>query len=184
MFRLGQHGRIWVSRPPRKRNDPHFANASESWGPTVMIWGRINGSGKFAFEFIEGTLQKEGYLRILQRALLPYARRLRRAGRPFMFMHDRAPSHTARIVRAWLERNHVPLLPWIAKGADLNPIENLWSVLGQRVQAKGPRNLRELCAAIEEVCAGVETSLIVKLIDSMPNRVAQVIKRRGFACNY
>jgi hypothetical protein len=183
-FRLGKYGRIWVSRPCRKRNAPQFTKAGTSRGPKLMIWARMDGRGKFGYTFVEGTIRKEEYKEVLQRALLPYTRCLRRDGRPFVFMQDRAPPHKAKMIFRWLDEQHVPVLPWFAKGADLNPIENLWNVIGEEVQRQTPRNLQQLRAAIERACAGVDAKLIVKLIDSMPNRVAQVIERRGLSCNY
>ena len=183
-FHLGQHGRVWVSRPYRKRNAPRFSKPSDSRGPTIMIWACIDGRGKIGYEIVEGTLRYQQYMAILRRALLPYTRRLRRQNRPFKFMHDRAPPHRAKAVSRWLEARGVPLLPWMAKGADLNPIENLWNVLGAEVQAQQPRTREQLTAAIDQAWQSLARSLIQKLVDSVPRQIAQVIARRGFTCDY
>ena len=54
-----------------------------------------------------------------------------------IFMHDNAPIHTARIVRDYLENELAfPILDWPPYSPDLNPIENLWKTLKQRIHKK------------------------------------------------
>ena len=50
-------------------------------------------------------------------------------------MHDGAPSHTARATRALLQANRINALPWPSLSPDLNPIENIWDVIDQRLGA-------------------------------------------------
>ena len=59
-------------------------------------------------------------------------------------MRDGAPSHTARATRALLQANRLNALPWPSLSPDLNPIENIWDVNGQRIRSRVPLNIRVL----------------------------------------
>ena len=42
-------------------------------------------------------------------------------------VQDKSPIHGDNIIKYWFEQNpKLGPLPWPAKGADLNPIENVW----------------------------------------------------------
>lgn len=55
----------------------------------------------------------------------------------FLLMHDRAPAHTSLWTRHFLQTEYpdvaAQMLPWPPKGADLNPIENIWAILAYGV---------------------------------------------------
>ena len=59
-------------------------------------------------------------------------------------MHDGAPSHTARFTRALLQANRINVLPWPSLSPDLNLIEHIWDVIGQRVRSRVSINIRDL----------------------------------------
>ena len=48
----------------------------------------------------------------------------------FLFMDDNARVHRARIVQNELTRNNIAPMEWPAMSPDLNPIANIWSILG------------------------------------------------------
>ena len=50
---------------------------------------------------------------------------------------DKATCHTAKSTKAWLERHEVAVVDgWPTKGDDINPIENLWAILDERLEDK------------------------------------------------
>ena len=63
-------------------------------------------------------------------------------------MHDGAPAHTARATRVLLQSSRINILPWPSSSPDLNPIEHIWDVIGRKVRARDPRNVRELERAV------------------------------------
>ncbi|KAH9363193.1 hypothetical protein HPB48_017554 [Haemaphysalis longicornis] len=74
------------------------------------------------------THLKVRYCDIVYTVLVPYVRD-GSFHNDFIFQHDNAPRHMARVVKNHLEQRGVRVLPWCAKGADLNRIEYVWGRL-------------------------------------------------------
>ncbi|GFX98041.1 transposable element Tcb1 transposase [Trichonephila clavipes] len=50
-----------------------------------------------------------------------------------IFQQDNARPHVARIVQRFFVNHQIELLPWPARSPDLSPIENMWSMVAQRL---------------------------------------------------
>ncbi|GFS52945.1 transposable element Tcb1 transposase [Trichonephila clavipes] len=50
-----------------------------------------------------------------------------------LFQQDNAQPHVARIVQRFFVNHQIELLPWLARSPDLSPIENMWSMVAQRL---------------------------------------------------
>ena len=78
---------------------------------------------------------------ILTRKFLPNMSRA-------IFMQDNAPAHTANITQTWCSK-YIPAFlaksEWRGNSRNLNPIENLWSKLHERLnELKSPTNQNQL----------------------------------------
>ena len=62
---------------------------------------------------------------------------------------------------------------------DLNPIENLWAILKQRIAARKPSNKQELEEVAKEVWANISLDTIQKTIKQLPPRLKKVIEKKG-----
>ena len=49
------------------------------------------------------------------------------------FQHDHAPSHNSKLIKNFTQENNVNILDWPVNSPDLNPIENLWSLVKRRL---------------------------------------------------
>ena len=65
-------------------------------------------------------------------------------------------------------------------------IENVWGILARRVYANNRQfqNIKELRTAITKCWGEIDMNLLKKLIDSVPNRLFQVINRNGGSTDY
>ncbi|GFW70080.1 transposable element Tcb1 transposase [Trichonephila clavipes] len=59
-------------------------------------------------------------------------------GAEFLFMDDNARPHRANIVDECLQSKDITHMDWPAYSPDLNPIQHVWDMLGQRVAARQP----------------------------------------------
>ncbi|GFT80712.1 transposable element Tcb1 transposase [Trichonephila clavipes] len=50
-----------------------------------------------------------------------------------IFQQDNARPRVARIVKGFFVNHQIELLPWQARSPDLSPIENMWSMVAQRL---------------------------------------------------
>jgi hypothetical protein len=88
-------------------------------------------------------------------------------------------------VTKWLREQNIDILgPWPGNSPDLNPIENLWSILKWQVDKQNPTNSDKLQALIMQEWAAISHNMAQKLIDSMPGRIAEVLKKKGQHCKY
>ncbi len=96
----------------------------------------------------------------------------------FIFQQDLAPAHTAKSTKSWLNDHGVGVLDCSANSPDLNPIENLWSIVKRKTRNKRPNNADELKATVKETWASIPPQQCHKLITSMPRRIETVIKAK------
>ena len=94
-------------------------------------------------------------------------------------IHDGAPSHTARATRALLHTNRINALSWPPLSPDLNPIENIWDVIGQWVRSHVPLNIRDLERFVVEEWKGVAQLTLRNYIESMRSRCQAVVNTNG-----
>ena len=127
--------------------------------------------------------------------LTPFSRRHRRPRRVILssllsrlrnliFMHDNAPSHAAKATTQYLESigfKNKTMMIWPPNSPDLNPIENLWAIVKQRVYAVGKQYSSKdaLWEAIKQAADSIPRSLLRKLTESVNERLFDVIRLNG-----
>ena len=85
----------------------------------------------------------------------------------------------------WLGEQNIGILgPWPGNSPDLNPIENLWSILKKQLDKQKPTNYDKLQALIMQEWGAISQDVAQKLIDSMPGRIAEVLQKKGQHCKY
>ncbi|GFW31172.1 transposable element Tcb1 transposase [Trichonephila clavipes] len=59
-------------------------------------------------------------------------------GAEFPFMDDNARPHRVNIEDECLQSEDITRIDWPAYSMDVNPIENVWDMLGRRITAREP----------------------------------------------
>jgi len=143
----------------------------------IMVWGAFSVQGQLSCHSFRNIMDGPYYVQILQNHLIGGARR--QFGRRWRFQHDNDPKHTCRVAKQFLE-HHVPeTIDWPANSPDLNPIENLWSVIKRRVEKRRPKNLNELEQFLHEEWTRIDKSIIIHLVGSMKARCLAIIESEG-----
>ncbi|GFV65495.1 transposable element Tcb1 transposase [Trichonephila clavipes] len=98
-----------------------------------------------------------------------------------IFHQDNAQPHVARIVQRFFVNHQIELLPWLVRSPDLSPIENMWSMVAQRMTLTTPPATTpdQLWERVEVAWSAVPQEHIQSLFESMPRRVAAVISNNG-----
>jgi transposase len=71
------------------------------------------------------------------------------------------------------------VIDWPSNSPDLNPIENLWSIVKGNVEKRWPKNLGELERYMVEEWNKIPESILKNLVGSMKERCKLVIEKNG-----
>ncbi|MPC63570.1 hypothetical protein E2C01_057669 [Portunus trituberculatus] len=67
------------------------------------------------------------------------------------FMHDGVPCHRAKSVLIWLHACQIDFLEgWTPNSPNLNPKENIWSIMKRRIERRDISDIMKLRMAIKE----------------------------------
>ncbi|GFX27102.1 transposable element Tcb2 transposase [Trichonephila clavipes] len=97
-------------------------------------------------------------------------------------------SHKSRRGTGWLyeHSSDFSVINWLPRSPDLNLIDPFWDVLEQGVKGyhTASTNLTDLWTALANIWQFIPVERFQKLVESMPRRVAAVIKARGDPTRY
>lgn len=181
---FGIKGRQMVWRKPGTALDKqNLVGTVKHGGGGVMVWGCMAASGVGQLQFIESTMDKWGYLNILKHNLKQSAEQLN-LSTTFWFQQDNDPKHTSEVVRLWLLYNAPRQLKTPPQSPDLNPIEHLWDLLEKRIRQHTITSKEILRNVMQAEWAKITVEDTEKLVNSMPNRLSEVLKHRGYPTKY
>jgi transposase len=185
--RLGSDGRKWVwAAPGSPLSDRAVEGTVKFGGGCLMMWGCITVHGVGFACRIDGNMDAELYTRILGGELLSTLDHYGLERASIIFQQDNDPKHTSKMARRWLDSNGIQVLEWPPQSPDLNPIEHAWDFLKRRLAGHETvaAGINELWTRVEQEWERIPDQFCKNLIESMPRRVAAVLKAKGGYTNY
>ena len=150
----------------------------------LHAFGGITTRGKTDLYVFQENLNGELYVEILERTLVPSMRRL--YGRESWYLcQDNDPKHCSGVaLKCYNKRRIKRIDQWPSASPDLNPIENIWAIMKQKVSNLMPTTLDDLEQSIRLAWDEVSLETIQNCIQSMPRRLQAVIDGGGLKTNY
>lgn len=169
----------------RSKNDPKIVRKRRNFGGgSLMVWGGIGYNGTTPICFVSTRMDSVYYIQLLDDVLINFGDEI--ATPEFIFQQDNAAIHRSRATKEFLSSRNIPTFDWPALSPDLNPIENLWSLLSSKVFHHGRqfKDVKELKQSIQEEWKNIDNSYVQTLINSMPRRMEEVIAKKGNHTSY
>jgi len=150
-----------------------------------MFWGCFSYGGVGSLVPVEGMMRANQYADVIRKKVLKDMEEAFPNG-DGIFQHDLAPCHTAKQIGKLLKEKSVRLLEWPGNSPDLNPIENLWSMVKFELRKRDCTTQDKLVNAVIDTWFGSQTieDNCKRLVDSMPKRVNQVVLNKGGHTKY
>ena len=91
-------------------------------------------------------------------------------------MQDCTPCHRSKVAKTFLAENRIKVLDWPGNIPDLNPVENLWTNMKNKVAEKPPSSAKDLVKVIKEVGVKEISQKFCRNLVHMPWRLQEMIK--------
>ena len=75
-------------------------------------------------------------------------------------------------------------IDWPSNSPDINPTENLWSILERNVEKRRPSNIDELEEFVNQEWENIDLSTLINIALSMKTRCLAIIELKGERINY
>jgi len=170
----------WV-RDPSELSERTVRQSRKFGGGGVTIWGCITYEGPGFMCKIAGNMDAATYVSILDDELMQTIEYFGWEPSEIIFQQDNDSKHTSKLAKDWFASSDIVVMEWPAQSPDLNPIEHIWALLkkkiGQRPQP--PSGIVHLWEIVQETWDQIAVEDCRAVIESMPRRVAAVIKAKG-----
>ena len=158
----------------------------ESQGISIHVWAGIALNGRTELVVLERNVTAETYAEVLRQHFVPFSTSKLDGLQNCILQDDNAPPHRAASVQQWKEQLGIRTLRWPSRSPDMNPIEHVWDLIKRKIHHHNqpPQNASELRQAILDAWQELPQAVINRLVLSMSNRVAALLRARGAYTRY
>jgi hypothetical protein len=189
---------VWVFRRQNKKEKYAARNVrtkARAGNLSQMIWGCFVGNRLGPIVFISESVNQDVYMQILRMEFDPFLEALATDTQTtYEFQQDNARPHISKRTRKFLEalatKHGLTIMDWPANSPDLSPIENLWAHLKDELRKhypdtatlKGsPQTIKAtLRERLHKIWWEIGEEVLNRLVESMPDRVQEVIAAKGW----
>ena len=166
------------------RFDSRYTIKTVKHPDSVMVWACFTGSaGRGGLFFLpkNQTMNGKRYQGVLENHLLPWMERFGATH----FLQDGAPCHASKRIKQFLQQQPFQIIDWPGNSPDLNPIENCWAFMKNKLKQKDVSSVPKLIHEIKMLwVTDISQEYLKNLSDSMPGRLKMVIAAKGDMTKY
>jgi transposase len=181
-------GQVRYIITPQQRYHHQFIDPKlQQGGGKLMVYGMITRQGVGPLVFIDGSMDARLYKEVLRLSVYPtLMRQLREFGEQHSYVDDGASCHDAEATIEFCAQKGIDRPYWPARSPDMNPIEWVWGWIKQKLNnlETRPSTMQELKDKVSEIWYAITPEQILKLYRTMPERVKELEKVRGWHTKY
>jgi transposase len=147
----------------------------------LNVWAAISSQGATSLEIFEENFDQKMYVEILSNHQEEMAEIFPNG---YYYFHDSHPSHKAAAVKTWASQHDMVLNLLPPLSSDLNPIENIWGWLKEKVAKDFPTSKDELIESLISNWEKVTPNFLYPFIDSLRDRCNVFKERKGDHTGY
>lgn len=133
------------------------------------------------YKMEEKKMNSKVYKNILEKAIMPSMRNL---GLEFL-LHDWDTSHDSEETNKFIKMKKINVFrDFPSNSPDINVVENVWALIQSRVRRKNPSSLNIMHNMITEEWENLDLEYLQSLINSIPKRIDNIIKNKGYFSKY
>ena len=128
----------------------------EIWMGSVMVWGMISSAVVGPIVCFPSKINGSVYKELLHQHDLPHLRK--ETVETPIFMQDNALCHKAKTVLSFTEEEGLAVMKWPPQSPDMNPIENVRKIIGEKAQNRNPQNIDDFWGFLKEEWESISTT--------------------------
>ena len=146
----------------------------------VHVYGCFSEKGFGKIYCFTNNLNAELLCTIYKTTLVPSAITFFGKGNhKWLLQEDNDPKHKSIKAQGWKADNEINCLSWPSQSPDLNPMENVWSVLQANVGNHKPNSVKELIQVTNKEWKALDKIFAQNLVISMKNCVSLLLSNKG-----
>ena len=179
---FGSDGKKFVRCKNGEHLSPQCIKKTDIWRGKRNGVGMISSVGVGPIVCFHGNINASVYKELLCQHALSHL--CKRTVETPVFMQDNMHCHKAITVLSFLEEEEIAIMKWPPQSSNMNPLENVWKIIGERAQNRNPQNIDDLWGFLKEEWRSIITTFCKKLIGSCGRRCNEVIQCKGKLTKY